>query len=121
MKQAAPTPPPPPLVVPAETVISVNLDQALAPNQHTRQAFSPPSPRRFRLADASRSPRVLAHQASSRMQVGGSLQGGAVLALTLTSVTIRMKTTHPDHCASETSTGKGKRTADLSRGAVAVR
>jgi hypothetical protein len=116
MKQAAPTPPPAPLVVPAETVISVNLDQAVGSKISTPgQAFSATVAApvsiggRVAIPKGARAAGVVKDAKSA-----GRFKGGAVLALTLTSVTIKnenydIQTTAP----SETSTGKGKRTAGL--------
>jgi hypothetical protein len=118
MKQAspAPPPPPPPLVVPAETVISVNLDQAVGSKISTPgQAFSATvaSPvsvdGRLAIPKGARVAGVVKDAKSA-----GRFKGGAVLALTLTSVTIKndnydIQTTAP----TETSTGKGKRTGAL--------
>jgi hypothetical protein len=116
MKQAAPPPPPPPLVVPAETVISVNLDQAVGSKISTPgQAFSatvaaPVSVGgRLAIPKGARVAGVVKDAKSA-----GRFKGGAVLALTLTSVTIKndnydIQTTAP----TETSTGKGKRTGAL--------
>src|SRR3984957_12431550 len=118
MKQAspAPPPPPPPLVVPAETVISVNLDQAVGSKISTPgQAFSATvaSPvsvdGRLAIPKGARVAGVVKDAKSA-----GRFKGGAVLALTLTSVTIKndnydIQTTAP----TETSTGKGKSTGAL--------
>jgi hypothetical protein len=118
MKQAAPAPPPPPppLVVPAETVISVHLDQAVGSKISTPgQAFSatvatPVSiDGRLAIPKGARAAGVVKDAKSA-----GRFKGGAVLSLTLTSVTIKnenydIQTTAP----TETSTGKGKRTAGL--------
>jgi hypothetical protein len=115
MKQAAPAPPPP-LVVPADTVISVNLDQAVGSKISTPgQAFSatvaaPVSiDGRLAIPKGARAAGVVKDAKSA-----GRFKGGAVLALTLTSITVKnenydIQTTAP----SETSTGKGKRTAGL--------
>jgi hypothetical protein len=116
MKQAAPAPPPPPLVVPAETVISVNLDQAVGSKISTPgQAFSatvaaPVSvDGRLAIPKGARVAGVVKDAKSA-----GRFKGGAVLALMLTSVTIKndnydIQTSAP----TETSTGKGKRTGAL--------
>jgi hypothetical protein len=115
MKQAAPAPPPP-LVVPEETVISVNLDQAVGSKISTPgQAFSatvaaPVSINgRLAIPKGARAAGVV-----KDAKPAGRFKGGAVLSLTLTSITVKnenydIQTTAP----SETSTGKGKRTAGL--------
>jgi hypothetical protein len=118
MKQAAPVPPPPPppLVVPAETVISVNLDQAVGskistPGQAFSATVSAPVSVGGRLA-IPKGARVAGVVKDAKS--AGRFKGGAVLALTLTSVTIKndnydIQTSAP----TETSTGKGKRTGAL--------
>jgi hypothetical protein len=115
MKQAAPAPLPP-LVVPAETVISVNLDQAVGSKISTPgQAFSATVATpisiggRLAIPKGARVAGVVKDAKSA-----GRFKGGAVLALTLTSVTIKndnydIQTSAP----AETSTGKGKRTGAL--------
>ena len=93
MKASAPTPPPPPppLVVPAETVLSVNLDQAVGSKISTPgQAFSatvaaPVSVGgRLAIPKGTRVAGVVKDAKSA-----GRFKGGAVLSLTLTSVTIK--------------------------------
>ena len=125
MQQAAPTqpvatpippPPPKPIIIPAETVISVNLDQAVGskistPGQAFSATVSAPISVDGRLAipKGARAAGVVKDAKSA-----GRFKGGAVLSLTLTSVTVKndnydIQTTAP----TETSTGKGKRTGAL--------
>jgi hypothetical protein len=104
------------LIVPAETVISVNLDQAVGSKISTPgQAFSATVAApisidgRLAIPKGARAAGVVKDAKSA-----GRFKGGAVLSLTLTSVTVKndnydIQTTAP----SESSTGKGKRTAGL--------
>jgi hypothetical protein len=118
---ATPTPPPPPkpLIVPAETVIAVTLDQAVGSKISTPgSAFSATVAQpisidgRLAIPKGSRAAGVV-----KDAKPAGRFKGGAVLALTLTSVSVKnqtydIRTTAP----TETSTGKGKRTAALAGG-----
>jgi hypothetical protein len=119
MKKAAPAPapvPPKPIIVPADTVISVVLDQAVGSKLSTPgQAFSATvqSPievdGRLAIPKGARASGIV-----KDAKPAGRFKGGAVLSLTLTSVTVKnqnydIQTTAP----SESSTGKGKRTAGL--------
>jgi hypothetical protein len=122
MKQAAPaaaTPTPPlpkPLIVPAETVIAVNLDQAVGskistPGQAFSATVSAPVSVDGRLAipKGARTAGIV-----KDAKPAGRFKGGAVLSLTLTSVTVKNETYDIQTSApSQTSTGKGKRTAGL--------
>jgi hypothetical protein len=115
-RKPEPPPPPPPIVVPADTVISVVLDQAVGSKISTPgQAFSATVQRpvevdgRMAIPKGARSSGIVKDAKSA-----GRFKGGAVLSLTLTSVTIRnedynIQTTAP----SESSKGKGKRTAGM--------
>ena len=108
--------PPKPIVVPADTVLSVVLDQAVGSKISTPgQAFSATvqSPvevdGRVAIPKGARASGVVKDAKSA-----GRFKGGAVLSLTLTSVTVKnedynIQTTAP----SEASKGKGKRTAAL--------
>ncbi len=124
MKQAAPTaatpapppPPPKPLIVPAETVIAVNLDQGVGskistPGQAFSATVSAPVSVDGRLAipKGARAAGIV-----KDAKPAGRFKGGAVLSLTLTSVTVRNETYDiQTSTPSQTSTGKGKRTAGL--------
>ena len=108
--------PPKPIVVPAGTVLSVVLDQAVGSKISTPgQAFSATvqSPvevdGRVAIPKGARASGIVKDAKSA-----GRFKGGAVLSLTLTSVTIKnedynIQTTAP----SEASKGKGKRTAAM--------
>jgi hypothetical protein len=117
MKQSEPPPPPPkPLVVPADTIVSVVLDQAVGSKISTPgQAFSATvqSPievdGRLAIPKGARASGIV-----KDAKPAGRFKGAATLELTLTSITVRnddynVQTTAP----TETSTGKGKRTAGL--------
>src|SRR5579872_5416125 len=97
MKQAAPTPPKP-LIVPSGTVVSVTLDQAVGSKISTPGS-------------------AFAATVAAPISIDGRLKGGAVLSLTLTNVSVKNETYEIATTApSETSTGKGKRTAALAGG-----
>jgi hypothetical protein len=115
-QQPAPPPPPKPLVVPAETVISVVLDQPVGSRISTPgQAFSATVQAPIEVEGRVAIPKgARASGIVKDAKPSGRFKGGAVLSLTLTSVTVKnedynIQTTAP----SETSTGKGKRTAGL--------
>jgi hypothetical protein len=103
-------------VVPAETIISVVLDQSVGSKISTPgQAFSATvqSPievdGKVAIPKGSRASGIV-----KDAKPAGRFKGGAVLALTLTSVTVRnedynIHTTAP----TESSKGKGKRTAGM--------
>lgn len=116
----APTPAPPkPLIVPAETVISVTLDQPVGskistPGSAFSATVSAPISVDGRLAipKGARAAGVV-----KDAKPAGRFKGGAVLSLTLTSVSVKNQTYDIQTTApSETSTGKGKRTAVLAGG-----
>jgi hypothetical protein len=111
-----PPPPPKPLIVPAETVISVVLDQAVGSKVSTPgQAFSATVQAPVEVDGKIAIPKgARASGIVKDAKPAGRFKGGAVLALTLTSITVRnedynVQTTAP----TENSTGKGKRTAGL--------
>jgi hypothetical protein len=115
-RKPEPPPPPPPIVVPAETVISVVLDQSVGSKISTPgQAFSATVRTPIEVGGRMAIPKgARASGIVKDAKPAGRFKGGAVLALTLTSVTVRnedytIQTTAP----SETSTGKGKRTAGV--------
>jgi hypothetical protein len=114
-KQPEP-PPPKPIVVPAEAVISVVLDQAVGSKISTPgQAFSATVQSPVEVDGRVAIPKgTRASGMVKDAKPAGRFKGGAVLSLTLTSVTIKnedynIQTTAP----SEASTGKGKRTAAM--------
>jgi len=116
-KQPTPPPPPPkPLIVPADTVISVVLDQAVGSKISTPgQAFSATVQTPVEVDDKVAIPKgARASGIVKDAKPAGRFKGGAVLSLTLTSITVRnedynIQTTAPG----ETSKGKGKRTAGM--------
>jgi hypothetical protein len=113
----APKPEPPkPMVVPAETVISVVLDQAVGSKISTSgQAFSATVQAPIEVDGRVAIPKgARASGIVKDAKPAGRFKGGAVLSLTLTSVSVKneeynIHTTAP----SETSKGKGKRTAAM--------
>ncbi len=115
-QQPTPPPPPKPLIVPAETIISVVLDQAVGSKISTPgQAFSATVQTPIEVDGRIAIPKgARASGIVKDAKPAGRFKGGAVLALTLTSVTVKnddynIQTTAP----SESSTGKGKRTAGM--------
>jgi hypothetical protein len=115
MKKEAP-PPPRPLIVPADTVITVVLDQAVGSKISTPgQAFSATVQNPIEVDGRLAIPKGARASGVVRdAKPAGRFKGGATLALTLTSVTVKnedynIQTTAP----SEASKGKGKRTAAL--------
>jgi hypothetical protein len=116
-KQPEPPPPPPkPIVVPAGTIISVVLDQSVGSKISTPgQAFSATvqSPvevdGRVAIPKGARASGIV-----KDAKPAGRFKGGAVLALTLTSVTVKNEDYNIQTSApSEASKGKGKRTAAM--------
>jgi len=116
-KQPEPPPPPPkPMVVPAGTLISVVLDQSVGSKISTPgQAFSATVQSPVEVDGHVVIPKgARASGIVKDAKPAGRFKGGAVLSLTLTSVTIKneeynIQTTAP----SEGSKGKGKRTAAM--------
>jgi hypothetical protein len=118
MKQAAPAPPKP-LIVPAETVISVTLDQPVGSKISTPgSAFAATVAAPISIDGRLAIPKG-AHASGviKDAKPAGRFKGGAVLSLTLTNVSVKNETYEIATTApSETSTGKGKRTAALAGG-----
>src|ERR1700736_3346487 len=111
-----PAPPPRPLVVPADTVISVVLDQSVGSKiSTTGQAFSATVSQPVEVDGRVAIPKgARASGIVKDAKPAGRFKGGAILSLTLTSVSIKnedynIQTTAP----SEASKGKGKRTAAM--------
>jgi hypothetical protein len=111
-----PPPPPKPLVVPADTVISVVLDQAVGSKISTPgQAFSATVQSPIEVDGKVAIPKgARASGIVKDAKSAGRFKGGAQLSLTLTNVTVKnedynIQTTAP----SEASKGKGKRTAAM--------
>ncbi len=121
MKQAAPAPPPPPkpLIVPAETVISVTLDQPVGSKISTPgSAFAATVAAPVSIDGRLAIPKG-AHASGvvKDAKPAGRFKGGAVLSLTLTNISVKNQTYEIATSApTETSTGKGKRTAALAGG-----
>jgi hypothetical protein len=105
-----------PLIVPAETVIAVVLDQSISTKTATPgQAFSASIQHDINVDDKVAIPKG-AHVSGivKDAKAAGRFKGAATLELTLSSVTVgnhdyELQTTAP----TETSTGKGKRTAAM--------
>ena len=113
---------PKPVVVPADTVISVVLDQTInsktnkSGDKFTATVESPIEVEgKVAIPKGARTEGVV-----SDAKAAGRFKGGAALALTLTSVTVNGKD-HEVHTASATmsSKGKGKRTAAMVGGGAA--
>jgi hypothetical protein len=111
-----PAPPPRPLVVPADTLIAVVLDQAVGSKISTPgQAFSATVQEPVEVDGRVAVPKgARASGIVKDAKPSGRFKGGAVLSLTLTSISVKneeynVQTTSPV----ETSKGKGKRTAGL--------
>jgi hypothetical protein len=111
-----PEPPPKPIVVPADTVISVVLDQAVGSKISTPgQAFSATVQAPIEIDGRLAIPKgARASGIVKDAKPAGRFKGAATLSLTLTSITVRnedynIQTTAP----SQASTGKGKRTATM--------
>jgi hypothetical protein len=115
-KRHEPPPPPKPIVVPADTVISVVLDQAVGSKISTPgQAFSATVQSPVEVGGRTAIPKgARASGIVKDAKPAGRFKGAATLSLTLTSITVKnedynISTTAP----SSTSTGKGKRTAAM--------
>ncbi len=118
MKQTAPAPPKP-LLVPAATIISVTLDQPVGSKISTPgSAFAATVAAPISIDGRLAIPKG-AHASGviKDAKPAGRFKGGAVLSLTLTNVSVKNETYEIATTApSETSTGKGKRTAALAGG-----
>lgn len=113
---APPPPPPKPLVVPADTVISVVLDQAVGSKISTPgQAFSATVQAPIEVDGKVAIPKgARASGLVKDAKPAGRFKGAAVLSLTLTSLTVRNEDYNIQTSApSQSSTGKGKRTAGM--------
>jgi hypothetical protein len=111
-----PPPPPKPLVVPADTVISVVLDQAVGSKISTPgQAFSATVQAPIEVDGRVAIPKgARASGVVKDAKPAGRFKGAAVLSLTLTSLTVRNEDYNIQTSApSQSSTGKGKRTAGM--------
>jgi hypothetical protein len=118
MKQAAPAPPKP-LIVPAETIISVTIDQPVGSKISTPgSAFAATVAAPVSIDGRLAIPKG-AHASGvvKDAKPAGRFKGGAVLSLTLTNISVKNETyTIATSAPTETSTGKGKRTAALAGG-----
>jgi len=115
-KPEPPPPPPKPLVVPADTVISVVLDQAVGSKISTPgQAFSATVQAPVEVDGKIAIPKgARASGIVKNAKPAGRFKGGAVLSLTLTSITVKNEDYNIQTSApSQSSTGKGKRTATM--------
>ena len=114
-----PPPPPKPLIVPAETVISVTIDQPVGSKISTPgSAFAATVAAPVSIDGRLAIPKG-AHASGvvKDAKPAGRFKGGAVLSLTLTNISVKNETYEIQTTApSETSTGKGKRTAALAGG-----
>jgi hypothetical protein len=116
MKAAAPRPEAKPILVPAETVLTVVLDQEISSKTASAgQTFTATVQAPVEVDDRLAIPKGSAASGVIKdAKSAGRFKGGAVLSLTLTSITINgheheIQTTAP----TESSTGKGKRTAAM--------
>jgi hypothetical protein len=109
-----PPPPPQPLIVPADTLISVLLDQAVGSRISTPgQAFSATVQVPIEVDGKLAIPKgVRASGFVKDAKPAGRFKGGAVLSLSLTSITVKNQDYNIQATApTENSTGKGKRAA----------
>ena len=109
-----PPPPPRPLIVPADTVISIVLDQAVGSRISTPgQAFSATVQVPIEVDGRLAIPKGARASGFVRnAKPAGRFKGGAVLSLSLTSITVKNQDYNIQATApSENSTGKGRRAA----------
>ena len=120
-RQPAPPPPPPPrpVVVPAGTVLTVRLGQALGSKTSQTGTFftaSMANPITINGKIAISEDSEVAGRVREAKKAG-RFKGGAVLGLELTSITVKgHKYNIETEALSQTSTGKGKRTAGMVAG-----
>jgi len=115
-KKPEPPPPPKPIVVPADTVLTVVLDQAVGSKISTPgQAFSATVQSPVEVDGLVAIPKgSRASGIVKDAKPAGRFKGAATLSLTLTSVTVKNEDYNIATSApSEASKGKGKRTAAL--------
>jgi hypothetical protein len=121
-----PTPPPEPpkpVVIPAGTVITVVLDQALgSKSSHTGDSFSATVAQPVRIDAKVAIPKSsIAKGTVVEAKAKGKVKGEALLKLALTSITIGGNSYPISTSMTEnTSKGKGKRTAATTGGGAAV-
>jgi len=107
---------PKPLVVPADTVLSVVLDQTISSKTtHSGERFSATVEAPVEVEGKVAIPKgARAEGIVKEAKAAGRFKGGAVLALTLTSVTVNGKDYEIETSApTMASKGKGKRTAAM--------
>jgi hypothetical protein len=107
---------PKPLVIPADTVLTVVLDQTISSKTtHSEDRFSATMESPIEVEGKVAIPKgARASGVVSEAKAAGRFKGGAVLALTLTSVTVNGKDYEiQTSAATMASKGKGKRTAAM--------
>jgi len=109
-----PPPPPPPIVVPAGTILTVTVDQSISTKTNTSGDAFPASLAEPVTVDGQTAIPQGAHATGTvtQAQAAGRIKGGAVLALTLDSVTVNgQKYQIQSSSFEEAGKGRGKRTA----------
>lgn len=113
-QQPAPPPPPPPIVVPAGTVLTVTIDQSISTKTNSSgDAFAASLAEPVTVDGQTAIPQG-AHASGTvtQAQSAGRIKGGALLALTLDSVTVNgQKYQVQSSSFEEAGKGRGKRTA----------
>jgi hypothetical protein len=113
-QQPAPPPPPPPIVVPAGTVLTVTIDQPISTKTNSSgDAFAASLAEPVTVDGQTAIPQG-AHATGTvtQAQSAGRIKGGALLALTLDSVTVNgQKYQVQSSSFEEAGKGRGKRTA----------
>ena len=115
----APPPPPAPVVVPAGTVLTVRLGQSLSSkDSQTGSVFTATTANPVTINAKAAIPQGSEAQGIVRdAKKAGKFKGGAVLSLGLTSLVVNgLKYNIKTQGVSQTSTGKGKRTAGMVAG-----
>lgn len=113
-QQPAPPPPPPPIVVPAGTVLTVTIDQSISTKTNSSgDAFAASLAEPVTVNGQTAVPQG-AHATGTvtQAQSAGRIKGGALLALTLDSVTVNGQKYQVESSSfEEAGKGRGKRTA----------
>lgn len=115
----APPPPPAPVVVPAGTVLTVRLGQSLSSkDSQTGSVFTATTANPVTINAKTAIPQGSEAQGIVRdAKKAGKFKGGAILNLELTSLVVNgLKYNIRTQGVSQTSTGKGKRTAGMVAG-----
>ncbi|MGO8986085.1 MAG: BON domain-containing protein [Terriglobales bacterium] len=120
--QATPPPPPPPIVVPAGTVLTVRVGQALSSNNsHAGDSFPATLDKAVSVAGVTAIParsRVSGTVVTAKAK--GKIKGEGELSLALTSITVQGQTYNiKTSVLNKTIQGKGKRTAATTGGGAA--